>query len=236
MNTTARSAPESSFRMPLSGYSNSMLSLRTERERVQRMIGLGVGWGWRRAGALVTDLVDADDLAVLDSWTEPATMVSSMKVRAHPGFPDPAQIPGRRASSRASPATLTRPEARRHAREPGSIRCHFMPDVGATYRALGLILADELRTNDQKARSPSLAIGPLTCTYLVRSSRLALTCADGVLFREHSQVKRGQPTRRRPPYAIAGDVARKRRGASALVLAWGSRGGRAGFKREQGPH
>jgi hypothetical protein len=34
---------------------------------------------------------------------------------------------------------------------PGSTRCRFVPIAGATSRALGLDLADEPRTDDQKA-------------------------------------------------------------------------------------
>jgi hypothetical protein len=41
---------------------------------------------------------------------------------------------------------------------------------------------------------------------LLRSSRLALTCADAALYRKHPQVERGQPMRRRPR-AIAPGVA-----------------------------
>jgi hypothetical protein len=33
----------------------------------------------------------------------------------------------------------------------GSVRCRFMSDPVATYRTMGLVLADEPRTNDQKA-------------------------------------------------------------------------------------
>jgi hypothetical protein len=46
--------------------------------------------------------------------------------------------------------------------------------------------------------------------FRVRSSRLALTCANAVLFRSRPRVRRGQPTRLEAPYAIARTFPRKR--------------------------
>jgi hypothetical protein len=54
---------------------------------------------------------------------------------------------------------------------------------------------------------------------VVWSSRLALTCANTAKFRVHLQVKRGQPTRRRPRTQLRRDVSAETPGTPALVLA-----------------
>jgi hypothetical protein len=46
-----------------------------------------------------------------------------------------------------------------------------------------------------------------------------LTCTNTAKFRIHLQVKRGQPTRRETPYAIARDVSAETPGTPAPVLA-----------------
>jgi hypothetical protein len=58
----------------------------------------------------------------------------------------------------------------------------------------------------------------------VRSSRLTLTCANAAMLRTCPQVKRGQPTRRKPRTQLRGTSPRRRRDTSVPVPA---RDGRA---------
>ena len=89
-------------------------------------------------------------------------------------------------------------------------------------------------TGIKKGRSPDRN-RPLTWGG-VRSSRLALTCEDGALFRGCPQVKRGQPTPRRPRTHLRQTFSRKR----GVHLPWSRPGAVAAAggrpKREYGPH
>ena len=69
---------------------------------------------------------------------------------------------------------------------------------------------------------------------LERSSRLALTCADAALFRSRSQVKRGQPTRRKLRTQLRRAFPRKRERV-CLVLACGPPRGRPGANVNMDP-
>ena len=69
---------------------------------------------------------------------------------------------------------------------------------------------------------------------LERTSRSTLTCANAAVLGVRPQVKRAQSTRRRRHTQLRQTFPRKRGGASALVLACGSRGGGAESEREHG--